>query len=241
MNYLGGKTRLARRIADTVALYRRPGLDTYVEPFLGGGSVASLLAPTFETALLSDIHPDLMALWEALAAGWIPPEVTEEDYRRAHQSYTQGEPASALRGFLGFGCSFGGKWFGGWARNGRGYDYAGQARRELLKKAPGLRDATFRVGAYPDEVPDSAVVYADPPYAGTTGYSHSFDHQRFWETAESWVNGGALVLVSEYAAPPEWVEVWGVDLRVSVASGVTPATTKTATDKLFVHWKELLR
>ena len=88
----------------------------------------------------------------------------------------------ALTGFVGFGCSFGGKWWGGYAKDKRGDDYCGQAKRGLLKDFPGVRSATFTCLDYHDvEIPDGAVVYCDPPYVNTTGYTvGQFDTNEFW-------------------------------------------------------------
>ena len=57
-------------------------------------------------------------MWKALQQGWEPPDlVTFEDYEyvRAHQ-----DENPALTAFVGFGCTFGAKWFGGYARDVRG-------------------------------------------------------------------------------------------------------------------------
>ena len=50
------------------------------------------------------------------------------DYIRTHK-----DEDHVLTGFVGFGCSFGGKWFGGYARNAGGTNYAAQSKRSLLK------------------------------------------------------------------------------------------------------------
>lgn len=79
------------------------------------------------------------------------------------------------------------------------------------------------------------VVYADPPYAGTTGYDgREFDHEAFWE----WVRTRDYpVYVSEYKAPSDFTSIWskqrvGAYLRVS-------KSFKTYTEHLFVHQKWL--
>lgn len=224
MQYLGGKSRIARPIADLI-LAARDGRSAYVEPFVGGAAVFSRVAPAFARAVALDVVPDLIALWQAVADGWLPPDdVTPEEYAAARAS-----APSALRGYVGFGCSFGGKWFGGYATNDtrlnkQGIPYRGPryAAAALRKQAPTVRGGEFRLGDYSDApVTADAVVYCDPPYAGTTGYGAAgpFDSARFWRTAEAWAALGAAVLVSELDAPAGWAEVWRRPMPTYVRGG----------------------
>ena len=211
MQYVGGKFRSARFIAEEVAKARRPEQDRIVEPFLGGGASFSRLAPMFDHALACDVVPDLVEMWNAAILGWVPPShVSEEEYSRLRHA----EP-SALRGFVGFGCSFGGKWFGGYARSRSGaapnYNYAAGASRSVVKQAALMRHANIGLMDYRElEILHTDVVYCDPPYSGTTGYSSAgeFDSNEFWRIAERWATSGATVLVSEYTAPKSWSCVW---------------------------------
>lgn len=80
MRYLGGKTRLAKKIAAEI-LSRTTNRNTYLEPFVGGGSVFCELAPHFQRAVASDIHPDLAMMWDAISKGWVPPKtMTKDEY-----------------------------------------------------------------------------------------------------------------------------------------------------------------
>lgn len=53
-----------------------------------------------------------------------------------------------LTGFVGFGCSFGGKWFGGYAKNKTNTNYALQSKKSLLKDMATLIDAEFTCSDY---------------------------------------------------------------------------------------------
>ncbi len=57
------------------------------------------------------------------------------------------------------------------------------------------------------EIPKGAVVYCDPPYAGTAEYKEgAFNHAAFWE----WVRVQSKsnpVYISEYSAPPDFKKV----------------------------------
>lgn len=234
MQYLGGKSRIAAALAAQIT-DRRSGRSTYVEPFLGAGSVALRVAPTFERVIVADVVPDLVLLWQAAVGGWVPPEnLTEDDY----QALRHAAP-SALRGFAGFPCSFGGKWFGGYARDPKGgRNFAASASRSVVKRGRALAGADVRLADYRAlgaEIGADSVVYCDPPYAGTTAYAanvEAFDSEEFWKTARNWTRRGALVLVSEYAAPADWIEVWSGTPRTSIAGKGSYATV---TERLFAY------
>lgn len=210
MQYLGGKSRIAKPIAEII-LGASSGRTIYVEPFLGAGSVALRVAPAFRTAVLTDSSPDLVKLWKAAQRGWIPPTtLTEEEWRALRHARP-----SALRGFAGFPCSFGGKWFGGYARDPKGgRNFAASASRSVAERGAALRHALIMRADYRDVVTSvpfaSSVIYADPPYAGTTAYGgvEPFDTVTFWQTMRECADAGALVFVSEYAAPKGWHTVW---------------------------------
>lgn len=209
MRYVGGKERVGRWVKDQILPVAK-GRTHYLEPFVGSGATFMRLAPEFVRRTAGDAHPDLILMWQALAAGWEPPEhVSKEDYHRLKK-----EPPSALRGLVGFGASFGGKWFGGyvdtcwdahWKRDTKPYLKA--ARTSVLKAAPAFVGATVVHCDYREFSPDSsALVYCDPPYEGTLGYGipGGFDSVEFWRTAERWNEAGALVIVSEAKAPAGW-------------------------------------
>lgn len=234
MRYLGGKSRLGKKIAQVIlkATARR---KEYVEPFLGGAGAFVHLAPHFDTVRASDVHEDLILMWQAIQQGWAPPtHVSEEEYKALRHA----EP-SALRGFAGFCCSFGGKWFNGYARCGSdakpGKDprsYAANGSRALAKAAPSFASAIVERTSFDTMSPSLyAVVYCDPPYRGTTEYSNAFDSDRFFAVVEQWSRNGSDVFVSEYQAPSGWVSIWEQEHNNSVAIG----KAKKTTERLFVH------
>lgn len=227
MRYLGGKQRIRNWIKDNVLRYKGDKTK-YVEPFIGGCGSFEVCRPLFTEGVGVDIHEDLILLYQAITSGWVPPDiVTEHEY----QSIRQGPP-SALRGFVGFGCSFGGKWFGGYARDAIGFNYCGAGKRALLRIAGVLQLSEIRHCSYLDiDIDPSCFVYCDPPYAETTGYSTgAFDHDRFWATAEGWARLGAVVMVSEETAPPNWVCVAEKERPHSIRH----ATKKARTEKLWM-------
>lgn len=213
--YMGGKRRIAPAIRAHLMFMVPDKNVTYWEPFLGGGSSFEIIAPMFARAMGSDIHEDLMLMWQAVLDGWNPPtEVSEEEY----QAVRRQEP-SPLRGFVGFGCSFGGKWFGGYAREREGYNYAtGSAGsvRKFRERLKGI-DARLSLRDYRSIIPTPGdVVYCDPPYADATGYKSTFNHDEFWSWAENLARQGVHVLVSEYNAPEGWESIIEVDVNVNI-------------------------
>lgn len=235
MQYMGGKTRIAKALAEIIRA-ERPGRPTYVEPFVGGASVLTQVARDFETVYAFDAHPDLILMYAAIQEGWEPPEVvTEEEYADLRHA----EP-SPLRAFAGFGASFGGKWWGGYARNSRGDNYARATRNSLKKSA--------KAGAFDPhvhflqadaleiltsdvllEMAPETVIYCDPPYANTTTYTgvSQFDHDGFWEACRYAADAGAVVFVSEYGEAPEKAKaypVWEGRPQASLAKASSDTT-----------------
>ena len=144
MRYLGGKSKIASRIAAVILSTVRER-DRYIETCIGGGAVFEVLAPHFARPCAGDVHPDLMLMWQAVARGWVPPTaVTEEQYRSL-----KNQPSSALRGFVGFGCSFAAKWFATYARDGFGgaaRNFAEEASCSVVRMRPVLERALMSSG-----------------------------------------------------------------------------------------------
>jgi len=153
----------------------------------------------------NDYNVNLITMWMAVQRGWVPPENVSEAEYRAIRSDPNGDPA--LRAFVAFGCSWGGKWWGGYGRHKAGdptSGLSGASARDLLKKAPLLQGVTFTALSYEQMViPCGSVIYCDPPFAGTTQYKDRIDHAAFWE----WVrrqSASNQVFVSEFTAPPDF-------------------------------------
>ena len=226
MKYPGSKARFTKQLLAVVAS-ARGDRTAYLEPFVGGGNSFAAVAPLFARSGCGDGQEDIALLWQAVAGGWLPPEnVSEDEYAALRHA----EP-SALRGFVGVGCSFAGKWFGGYARgnanNGGPRNYAAESRRALLRQQPAFAAAAvIRHCGFQDwNVSADMVVYCDPPYAGTLKYRTDVDHALFWRTAEQWAHQGAAVLVSEQTAPAGWAPVAALGRLNSTALAQDRAAT----------------
>jgi DNA adenine methylase len=204
MRYAGGKGRIGKHIAAMLAPYvagRR-----VLEPFCGGLSMTTLLQP----AEASDNSEPLISLIEAVRGGWRPPAtMTDAEYRALQRERdNHGDPLVA---FAGFCCSWGGKWFGGLARGHKHQpDPVGTAAATLLRRVNACASVNFSHREYMDtQFTAGDVLYCDPPYAGT---NHAYpvaplDHGAFWEWARTVSRAGASIFVSEFAAPPDAIEV----------------------------------
>jgi DNA adenine methylase len=204
MQYLGGKSRDAREIASIVNAERvRRGGVPFWDPFCGGLASAVALAAG-GPGIVSDLHPALVSLYQALRAGWDPPEtITHEQYTAARAA----PDSDPIKAFCGFGVSFGGRWFEGYARPNRAHPagYAAVARRTLLRQIGALSGCAIERLDFLAVEPRRAdlVIYCDPPYTATKAYSGMppFDASRFWARARGWAAAGVPVFVSEYACP----------------------------------------
>jgi len=221
LRYVGGKSKLAKRIASDI-LARTDKRDVLIEPFVGGGAVLAELAPAFDCVYASDIHEDLMLMWNKFwHYNWEPDNYcSEQEYQRLRY-----EKPSALRRLVGFGQSFGGKWWGGYARgkkpNGEERNYLDETIRNIkniISKLP--ENSHFTISSYKDWNPVAGdVIYCDPPYASTQGYggTDSFDSQEFWKVMDEWKQLGADVFVSEYNAPDSWKEIASYPHRMELS------------------------
>ena len=232
MKYMGSKARHAKELLPIILKDRKPG-QWYVEPFVGG---ANMIDKVDGNRIGADIHPHLICLLDAVAKGWIPPEsVSEEEYNELNKKRS----ITPETGAAGFGSSFGGKFFSGYARgknsSGNWRNYASETKRNLLKQAPNLKGIMFLCSPYQQlVVPPNSIIYCDPPYEGTTKYATGgFDHAAFWQWCRDKVAEDHQVFVSEYNAPDDWVCVWEKKVSVNLDSNRNGASERI--EKLFVH------
>lgn len=239
MRYVGGKSKIAKELS-AVILANTQSRDNYLEPFVGGASIFAKLAPHFNYSRAGDFMPDVVELWnDVIHHGWEPPtDVSRELYDWAK---TQGP--SAIRGFIGFGGSFGGKWFGGYAKGGFNSDgsprnHQAESARAILKIRDAVSDSAvglFRNRSFEDWCPTArTVIYCDPPYAATQGYdTGKFDTPKFWDTVREWSASGCDVFVSEYEGPSDFECIWEKSHRLSLTT--TAQGRPETIEKLFKY------
>ena len=205
MRYQGGKSKIAADISSIINCYTMN--VPFVSLFCGSCAVESKIKG-YQYMICNDKHKYLIAMLRGLLAGYdLPDSVTEEQYKyiRTHK-----DDDPVLAGFVGFGCSFGGKWFGGYAKSSDRTNYTVQSKKSLLKDMASLQSAWFTNLDYRFvPIPQNAVVYADPPYQNTTNYQNEkFNTVEFWNYVRLIAQTRHIVFVSEQAAPDDFVSIW---------------------------------
>lgn len=232
IKYLGSKRKIAKEILPIILADR--GERLYVEPFVGS---AAVIIHAGGRRLGADRNHHVIALHKAVRDGWEPPTlVTEAEYKaikKAPSAYPK-----ELVAFVGIGCSFAGKWFGGYARDAQGGNYARMQHDAIMADAPKFAGIDFICSEYRDlEVPaEPCTYYCDPPYADTTGYqtvNNHFPSGWFWRWCRNRVAEGHQVFVSEYKAPDDWQCVWEKTVSVNFDDDRDAASVNQATERLF--------
>lgn len=235
MRYMGGKARISKEIASVIRA-RSGERKVCVEPFMGGCNITIQLAQIFEKVYAYDLRLDLVLLRKALADGWNPPSfINEIDYKALRHA-----ESSPLRGFAGTTCSFGGTWFGGYARDVKNTNYAEIGCRVAKKETALMSNVVFTQGNFLENIPiiSESVLYCDPPYASTSGYKQGkFDHDLFWNQVRKWVAAGAVAFISEQVAPDDFVSVWSKDKTKGLRNkgGIHEALK----EQLFMHRSQI--
>jgi DNA adenine methylase len=232
MRYLGGKSKIRKEVSSFLESIRNPN-QVYLEPFVGGGWILQEMSGE---RIGSDGNIVLIEMYKALQNGWIPPnEVSEELYRKYLIKKHLPDNYDPLTAFIGFGCSFGGKWYGGYARP---RNYALECKSTLLKQLPLIKDVLFKGCDFTSHTPNNQLVYCDPPYQNTTSYGafKGFDHDKFWDVMREWSLTNTVV-ISEYKAPSDFICVREFFSKMGLSSNTENGgkQQELRSEKLFMH------
>jgi DNA adenine methylase len=230
---MGSKARFAKELLPIILADRQDG-QWYVEPFAGG---MNMISEVSGNRIANDNHPYLIKMWEALVNGWKPEEYSRDEYYEV-KAQMNSLPLHIV-GWVGFNCSYSGKWFDGYAgktqtKNGRIRDYQEEARKNVSSQVQHLQGVVFTNFSYDDmSIPANSIIYCDPPYRGTRKYLSIINHDHFWEWVRGLHQDGHKVFVSEYSAPDDFTCVWQKETTSSIsANSVNNGTTKSV-EKLF--------
>lgn len=225
---MGSKNRIAKQLIPFIEKERISEEQFYVEPFVGG---ANLIDKIKGNRIGNDINEYLIALLSAIQNGWEPPDkITKEEYYKIKNNPENYE--SCLVAFVGFLCSFGGKWWGGYAFNNTNRNYTREGRDNLKKQALNLKGIQFTSMDYRKlEIPSNSIIYCDPPYKGTTGYRNKFDHDSFYEWCRQKRDEGHIIFLSEYDAPDDFECLLEINLKTTVS--VNKTIDNNRVEKLF--------
>lgn len=228
MKYMGSKRRVANKILPIILKHRKQG-QWYLEPFMGG---CNSLCEVGGNRIGNDYNEYVSAMWESLVNGWVPPQqITEQQFihiKNNKEIYTKD-----LVGFVGVCCSFGSNWFGGYARNKRGTNYAMEGRKNLIIQVEKLKGSIFYSKSYDEiNIPEKSIIYCDPPYQGTAQYKDkNFDHNKFWDWCRSKSKEGHIVYTSEYSAPDDFQCIWSEEIKTNMKA----KNSVKSVEKLFIQ------
>lgn len=211
MQFIGGKMRQGKHIAEIVKQLIEPKM-AYIEPFCGALGSSSAVAKVISNNIqLSDNQPDLITMWNAAFDGYeFPDFVSEEAYQWQKLNGKDDDPLTA---FIAYGCSFGGKKWGGYARNKKGDNASARVRIYNAKK--GIVNKTFNFARRPDMMCcdytyyydiGGQFLYLDPPYIERTKQNtkNKFNHDEYWDFAR-YISRNNCVIVTEFVVPGDFV------------------------------------
>lgn len=228
MVYMGSKNRIAKELIPIITKDLKPN-QWYVEPFVGGANMIDKIEHPYK--LGADNNKYLIALLEAVQNGQeLPEHITKDEYI-AVKTNKDNYPDWYV-GFVGFVCSFRGKFFGGYSgyyttKTGIQRNYIKERINNILKQnLDGIKLVCSSYDAL--DIPANSIIYCDPPYNGTTKYKDSFDSDAFWQWCRDKTKEGHTVYVSEYNAPEDFKCIWEKQINSNLGG-----TSKTATEKLF--------
>ena len=228
MKYMGSKRRLAKELLQIILKDRKPD-QWYVEPFAGG---MNMICKVKGKRIANDYNEYVAEMWNALInRDWRPPFIVREDKYNDIKKNKDRYPKE-LVGFCGIALTFGSTWFGTYARNKRGTNYAMEGRKNLIKQVEELQGTLIFSGSYNElPLPKNSLIYCDPPYEGVAGYKDKFNHSEFWQWCREKTKEGHKVFISEYNSPKDFKCIWEKELPTNMN-----AKFKTKpTEKLFTY------
>ena len=244
MKYLGGKQRLGKHLAPVLKklIAKMSNCAGYFEPFCGSCGVLRNMTDLPLKIIANDYHPDLIQMWNEVKDGTFiyPSSISEKEYFEAKALPSP----NAHKSFVGFGMSFGGRFFGAYAHkyiNAKKEDFCREMTNSLKKAAPLIKNVEFTNKSYLDFNPENMFIYCDPPYAMTkfpikyrreTKRYDNFDTEVFWQTMRKWSKTN-VVVISEINAPADFTEIWDMSRYrsacQSLKTGKKVLTSESAT------------
>ena len=234
MQYMGGKTRIAKEILPLILADRKEG-QYFVEPFCGGCNVTDKVSGN---RIANDYNEYLIAMFEGLVSGEKYPEkISRELYNDVKSCFRAGSDKydPGFMGWVGFMASYRGKFLSGYSgatlsSKGKPKDYIAESIRSIMRQIPKLQGVEFRSGDYKNlQIPDESIIYCDPPYMNTKCYMMGLGYEEFWQWCRERVYDGHKVYISEYQAPNDFIKIWEKEIRNCIGNN------KTATEKLFIY------
>ena len=218
MKYIGSKNRISKEILPIILKDRKEGQYFY-DLFCGGGNICDKITGN---VIANDYNEYAVKALELIRddIDGIPKdnfEFTEADYKEV--KVFKNEQIS-FQGYVGFALSYGGKWWGGWRRDGVGKrDYVAESYKNAVKQSPNLQNVNFSSKSYDKVIlQPNSIIYCDIPYKNTTKYkTGEFDYEKFYIWCIEKHNEGHQVFISEYYMPEDRFEcVWSKEVNSSL-------------------------
>ena len=220
VKWAGGK----RSIIPIIASFLPENIETYHEPFVGGGAVFFAFEDRIKTATLADLNEELVIAYRAISQQTDEVIVALEKHATNHDTkgyYIKVREKQKPRDPVGITARFmylNKTCYNGLYRvNKSGKFNVPQGKYKnpkicdpvnLKNVAKALGKATIRIGQFDESIhPESGdFVYCDPPYDGTfAGYQAQgfgdMDQERLKDTVDEWTKQNVSVMVSNSDTP----------------------------------------
>lgn len=238
MKYLGSKNRLAKEIVPIIQSYITKDTKGYIEPFVGGANIIDKIQ--CDKKIGCDIHEELIELLKYVQNNYesLPETISEEEYIKVKNN--KKDYPKWYVGLVGFCCSFGARYFEGFARSFKKdkitpRDMPNEGIRNIKKQAPNLKDINFINCSFldlPKEKIKGYVIYCDPPYRNTTKYSTGdFPYEVFYDWCRE-LSKNNTVIISEYNMPKDFKLIWEKKQKVNFDSNREKSVKRI--EKLFL-------
>lgn len=243
MVYQGSKEKLSGDIVPILQrIIKENDIHTYIEPFCGSAAIIDKIR--CDKRIASDINPYLIEVLRYAqkdpSLSILPQECSKEHYAEVRECFKHDcfdQYSMAYVGCIGYCASYGGRFFDG----GYGKDPSGKRNifaervKNLKEQALHLRGIEFYCYDYKEYKPENfenCLFYVDFPYAGTKQYG-KFPISNYNELYDWLRELGKRnhVIISEYAMPEDFKEIWRKERKVCQRSDRIKADS--AIEKLF--------
>ena len=220
VKWAGGKRSIIRIINE----FLPASIETYHEPFVGGGAVFFAFEDRIKTATLADLNEELVIAYRAISQQTDEVIAALEKHAINHNTkgyYIKVRDKQKTRDPIGITARFmylNKTCYNGLYRvNKSGKFNVPQGKYKnpkicdpvnLKNVAKVLEKATIRIGQFDESIhPESGdFVYCDPPYDGTfAGYQAegfgNADQERLKDSVDEWVKQGTSVMLSNSDTP----------------------------------------
>lgn len=203
----------------------------YFEPFVGYSHILKRIINK-KTYNASDYNKLLIILLKYIQKNTIYPHITKEQYTSLKNDNTINSRLN--KAFAAFTYSYNGKFFGGYTDILHNRNYPEERKRyyKVLFNNPTFQKTKLTHTHFNTLNPKNSIIYCDPPYQNTTGYSmEPFDYNEFWNIMRKWSLNN-FVFISEYTAPKDFNIITTAQKKMSISG---KGATQNRTENLYAH------